>query len=174
MSRRRRVALLLGLAALACGEAPFDDQQTDGWVDSSVPPTSLLDDGDNDDEPYAVWVGYAQLSSEGTKLVGDGGFFADGPNREPCFLWFEIESSTALDDCPGCDFAFELVYGEAAVENSAGCPDFGVDPDHIKGMTQTIGYSGDETALVRVNGTWVEGGDAHLDDDGWFEFELDH
>ncbi len=181
MSRLPRLTMLL-LGLDACG-APTDGvQSTDPWADSMVPPVAEAEqqDGEEDEDeqfdPFeegeggAYWFGEGEVSP-GVDFVGGGEFVAGFDDEELCIILYAFTASAPLDDCPGCDFAFELTLGEVEIEVDEGCAEVGVEPARVAGQRLTIGYIGEDRALARVNGSWIVGGRAEHPPEG-FEFML--
>ncbi len=176
VSRAAMVLLVIG----ACGGDPgAPAAETDRWADSMVPVGAVPglendeegeDDEDGDEGDERFWVGYGE-PVPGQAFTGAGELAIGNGAIEVCIVLFRYVASTPLDDCSGCEFAYELTLGDIEVELDAGCREAGVDPATLDGMTHTIGYAGEEYLLVKVGDTWIVGGEVYSEEHE-FEFEM--
>ncbi len=186
MTRQRMItaALALGLAGLtpACGDdGGGGETDAAGWIDGMIPdtgspkppPSGDEDYGDDDDdgeelEDEMFWEAFTVVEA-GVSLSGDGELLVIEGGVETCSILHQVSSLQPLDDCPGCDFAFEIEFSEVEVEVGDACP---IDPAAIEGMRSKIGFVPPETLMRDAGDGWQEGGFAELAE-GEFIFELE-
>ncbi len=126
----------------------------------------------------ATWGGEVSFFREFFESAGGGFEVLDlqrGEEVETCIVEWESRFVSQPTDCPECQFAFELEYGEpeVEVEVDGACGLWETELAAIPGTRISIGYGGGERLWVLDGERWVARGYAEYAPQEEFVFELE-
>jgi len=124
------------------------------------------DDDDDDDEAFReVW---GELALPGGD-EGAWGFYDFDPANGGVICEFEGEiTNAAASSCPGCEFAWDVTFGEVDIleESGAGCA--GVPELAWSGTQVSLGHASPETLYADFGSGWEAVGYSESEADEWF------
>ena len=184
-----RICIALMFFSAGCGGSKADDssaplEDTDTQTDSDT--TEFIDDTSDTGSagPLASLVRVGLATVDGTYVgTEDVLFTADkGYGEVLCHVTYDLNSTSDRDDCPYCDWAYDLVSSNATILVDQGhCQGvLGVDESNIETLNDQVrsyGYNADYVGHAQVlmfhdGKRWTSGSFATFDDvDKTFSYE---
>lgn len=174
MDRRALLLLLL----MAC-DGPLDGGQGGGGISGDTDGGGSSGDGGGtagDGGTAGPLEGVAQLSREGQLTLATGSlsgaeiFAAVGAHGEvDCAVSYALTSTSSLDSCDTCEWAFRVQASGAAVTSALGCDTVDLQATGFDGQVYDYGYDmgygeGAGALMYGYAGTWYSVGGVTVDD----------
>ena len=167
-----------GSVGIEDGTGSFDGTD-DWWNVGSGSTDGDGGPGDDDDDDFteddAVREVWGDLELPGGNL-GEGwwGVFEFDPDNGGilCEMEGEVISAVASNDCPSCDFAWELRLGQPEVYEEVNGACASAPEMAWAGATIKVGHASPETLYADVSNGWEIAGFSEMEGDSWF-FEIE-